>query len=121
MAYRIFLKKLRILEEFRTNLHIKIPPKYPCQNFQNLLKIPKTVFYYERFSSSPFGLVGLADQSSCMAHVAQLARGDALSSSLSSTECRRLPAHVAAPRRPSAHLHSMVNRPMVNPTFNDPP
>jgi hypothetical protein len=30
MAYYIFLKSLRSLEEFRKNLHVKIPPKSPC-------------------------------------------------------------------------------------------
>jgi hypothetical protein len=36
MAYFIFLKYLRSLEEFRKNPHVKIPPKSPCANFQSL-------------------------------------------------------------------------------------
>jgi hypothetical protein len=36
MAYFIFLKYLRSLEEFRKNSHVKIPPKSPCANFQSL-------------------------------------------------------------------------------------
>jgi hypothetical protein len=37
MAYYIFLKSLRSLEEFRKkNPHIKIPPKSPRTNFQSL-------------------------------------------------------------------------------------
>jgi hypothetical protein len=36
MAYFIFLKSLRSLEEFRKNPHVKIPPKSPCANFQSL-------------------------------------------------------------------------------------
>jgi hypothetical protein len=36
MAYYIFLKSLRSLEEFRKNPHIKIPPKSPCTNIQSL-------------------------------------------------------------------------------------
>jgi hypothetical protein len=35
MAYFIFLKYLRRLEEFRKNPHVKIPPKSPCANFQS--------------------------------------------------------------------------------------
>jgi hypothetical protein len=36
MAYYIFLKPLRSLEEHRKNPHVKIPPKSPCANFQSL-------------------------------------------------------------------------------------
>jgi hypothetical protein len=36
MAYYIFLKSLRSLEEFRKNPHVKIPPKSPSTNFQSL-------------------------------------------------------------------------------------
>jgi hypothetical protein len=36
MAYYIFLKSLRRLEEFRKNPHVKIRPKSPCANFQSL-------------------------------------------------------------------------------------
>ncbi len=36
MAYFIFLKYLRSLEEFRKNPHVKIPPKSICANFQIL-------------------------------------------------------------------------------------
>jgi hypothetical protein len=35
MAYFIFLKSLRSLEEFRKNPHVKIPPKSHCANFQS--------------------------------------------------------------------------------------
>jgi hypothetical protein len=38
MAYYIFLKSLRSLEEFRKNPHVKIPPKSPSINFQSLAK-----------------------------------------------------------------------------------
>jgi hypothetical protein len=50
MAYSIFLKYLRRLEEFRKNSHVKIPPKSPCANFQslgifkNLIFIRKEIF-----------------------------------------------------------------------------
>jgi hypothetical protein len=33
MAYYIFLKSMRSLEEFGKNPHIKIPLKSPCTNF----------------------------------------------------------------------------------------
>jgi hypothetical protein len=35
MAYCIFLKSLRSLDEFRKNPHVKIPPKSSCANFQS--------------------------------------------------------------------------------------
>jgi hypothetical protein len=51
MAYFIFLKSLRSLEEFRKNPHVKIPPKSSCANFQslaifkNLIFIQKGIFF----------------------------------------------------------------------------
>jgi hypothetical protein len=51
MAYFIFLKYLRSLEEFSKNPHVKIPPKSPCANFQslgifkNLISIRKGFFF----------------------------------------------------------------------------
>jgi hypothetical protein len=44
MAYFIFLKYLRSLEEFRKNLHVKIPPKSPWANFQSLGKFKNPFF-----------------------------------------------------------------------------
>jgi hypothetical protein len=44
MAYFIFLKYLRSLEEFRKNPHVKIPPKFPCANFQSLVKFKNSIF-----------------------------------------------------------------------------
>jgi hypothetical protein len=44
MAYFIFLKYLRSLEEFRKNPHVKIPPKSPCANFQSLGKFKNPIF-----------------------------------------------------------------------------
>jgi hypothetical protein len=35
---------LRSLEEFRKNPHVKIPPKFPCANFQSLGKFKKSKF-----------------------------------------------------------------------------
>jgi hypothetical protein len=53
MAYYIFLKSLRSLEEFRKNPHVKIPPKSPCANFQSLGKFKNPIFnskiYFLRF------------------------------------------------------------------------
>jgi hypothetical protein len=51
MAYYIFLKYLRSLEEFRKNQHVKISPKSPCANFhslgifKNLIFIQKGIFF----------------------------------------------------------------------------
>jgi hypothetical protein len=47
MAYYIFLKSLRILEEFRKNPHVKIPPKSPSTNFQSLGKFKNPIFNLE--------------------------------------------------------------------------
>jgi hypothetical protein len=47
MAYYIFLKSLRSLEEFRKNPHVKIPPKSPCANFQSLGKFKNPIFNLE--------------------------------------------------------------------------
>jgi hypothetical protein len=55
MAWHIvfFLKSLRILEEFRNNPCVKIPPKSPCANFQSLGKFKKSKFYSERIFQLP--------------------------------------------------------------------
>jgi hypothetical protein len=47
MAYYIFLKSLRSLEEFRKNPHVKIPPKSPCAKFQSLGKFKNPIFNSE--------------------------------------------------------------------------
>jgi hypothetical protein len=47
MAYYIFLKSLRSLEEFRKNPHVKIPPKSPSTNFQSLGKFKNPIFNSE--------------------------------------------------------------------------
>jgi hypothetical protein len=44
MAYFIFLKYLRSLEEFRKNPHVKIPPNFPYANFQSLGKFKNPIF-----------------------------------------------------------------------------
>jgi hypothetical protein len=49
MAYFIFLKYLRSLEEFRKNPHAKIPPKFPCANFQSLGKFKNPIFNLKIF------------------------------------------------------------------------
>jgi hypothetical protein len=70
MVYYIFSKSLRILEEFRKNPHIKIPPKSPCTKFQSLYKFKNLIFnskgdFPPSFRPSrptrPFGLPGPAD------------------------------------------------------------
>jgi hypothetical protein len=64
MAYFIFLKYLRSLEEFRKNSHVKIPPKSPCANFQSLGKFKNPIFnskiLFLRFQpGQPYGPLGL--------------------------------------------------------------
>jgi hypothetical protein len=44
MAYFIFLKYLRSLQEFKKNPHVKIPPKSRCANFQNLAIFKNLIF-----------------------------------------------------------------------------
>jgi hypothetical protein len=52
MAYYIFLKSLRSLEEFKKNPHVKIPPKSLFTNFQSLGKFKNPIFN----SEIPFSL-----------------------------------------------------------------
>jgi hypothetical protein len=47
MAYFIFIKYLSSLEEFRKNPHVKIPPKSPCANFQNLGIFKNSIFIWK--------------------------------------------------------------------------
>jgi hypothetical protein len=68
MAYYIFLKSLRSLEEFRKNPHVKIPPKSPSTNFQSLDKF-KNPILIQKFLF--FLIFGPADP------VARLASGPA--------------------------------------------
>jgi hypothetical protein len=48
MAYYIFLKSLRSLEEFRKNPHVKIPAKSPSTNLQSLAIIKNQFFIRKR-------------------------------------------------------------------------
>jgi hypothetical protein len=59
MVYCIFLKLLRILEEFRKNPCVKIPPKSPCANFQSFGKFKNLIFISKRISSRPSRLASL--------------------------------------------------------------
>jgi hypothetical protein len=47
MAYYIFLKSLRSLEESKKNPHVKIPPKSPSSKFQSLGKFKNPIFNSE--------------------------------------------------------------------------
>jgi hypothetical protein len=63
MAYFIFQKYLRSLEEFRKNPHVKIPPKSPGANFQSLDKFKYPIFnskiLFLRFRpGQPYGPLG---------------------------------------------------------------
>jgi hypothetical protein len=49
MAYYIFLKSLRSIEEFRKNSHVKIPPTSPT-NFQSLGKFKNPILIQKFFS-----------------------------------------------------------------------
>jgi hypothetical protein len=62
MAYFIFLKYLRSLEEFRKNPHVKIPPKSLCANFQSLGKFKNPIFN-SKFFFFAFDLANLTAHS----------------------------------------------------------
>jgi hypothetical protein len=70
MAYYIFLKSLRSLEEFRKNPHVKIPPKSPPTNLQSLAIIKNQIFIRKRIflhfrprtAPRPVGPSGLSAQ-----------------------------------------------------------
>jgi hypothetical protein len=62
MAYYIFLKSLRSLEEFRKNPHVKIPPKSPSTNLQILGKFKNLIFNSEILFLT-FGPADLASHS----------------------------------------------------------
>jgi hypothetical protein len=72
MAWHIvfFLKSFRILEEFRKNPHIKIPPKSLCANSQILGSFQNSYFILKGFFLA-FGPVGPAGYPACATHVAQ--------------------------------------------------
>jgi hypothetical protein len=50
MAYYIFLKSLRSLEEFRKNPHVKIPPKSPSTISQSPAIIKNQILFGKEFS-----------------------------------------------------------------------
>jgi hypothetical protein len=77
MEYCIFLKSLRILEEFRKNPHIQIPLNLHLQ-IPKALAIFKIHISFRKEFSLAFGPVGPTGLPSCAAHAAQPAQGDAL-------------------------------------------
>jgi hypothetical protein len=106
MAYYIFLKSLRSLEEFRKNPHVKIPPKSPSTNFQSLGKFKIPIFIQKRIFPSlsaqrPAGPPGLP---------AQPATGPSPFSRRPRTRARPIPAYAALAYWPkyvsSSCLHS---------------
>jgi hypothetical protein len=62
MAYFIFLKYLRSLDEFRKNPHVKISLKYPCANFQSIGIFKNSIFIQKRIFSVAFGPSALSSQ-----------------------------------------------------------
>jgi hypothetical protein len=62
MAYYIFLKSLRSLEEFKKNPHVKIPPQSPSTNFQSLGKF-KNPILIRKFFFLAFGPANLVARS----------------------------------------------------------
>jgi hypothetical protein len=88
MAYYIFLKSFRSLEEFRKNPHVKIPPKSPSTNFQSLGKIKNPIFNSKTlfFSFSP------ADPAACSTS------GPASPPTASSPQAKTVPTGPSSPR-----------------------
>jgi hypothetical protein len=89
MAYYIFLKSLRRLEEFRKNPHVKIPPKSPSTNFQSLGKF-KNPILIQKFLF--FLIFGPADPA------ARLASGPASPPVVPSPQAEIVPAGPSSPR-----------------------
>jgi hypothetical protein len=142
MAYFIFLKSLRSLEEFRKNPHAKIPPKSPSTNFPSLGKL-KIQFLFEKNSSSEFSPLGPAGPRTGGAPLnrhlphrktppaappspslhARLTDGPHLSSLTSgppelgraTTTSRRSPRHPALPQMPPELLPPHHHFPLLNP------
>jgi hypothetical protein len=82
MAYYIFLKSLRSLEEFRKNPHVKIHPKSPSTNFQSLGKF-KNPILIQKFFFLAFGPANLE---------ARLASGPACPPTAPSPQAKIVPA-----------------------------
>jgi hypothetical protein len=87
MAYYIFLKSLRSLEEFRKNPHVKIPPKSPNTNFQSHAKFKNPIFNSENL----FLAFGLADPA------AHSASGPASPPAALSPQAETVPAGPSSP------------------------
>jgi hypothetical protein len=104
MAYFIFLKSFRSLQEFKKNTNIKIPPKCPCTNFQsigifkNSIFIPKIIFLQISAQSAqpPTDLFGLSAHA---AHPAFLPPSPCRPSTAPSS------SHTAAPWMPPPPPH----------------
>jgi hypothetical protein len=88
MAYYIFLKSLRSLEEFRKNPHVKISPKSPSTNFQSLDKF-KNPILIRKFFFLAFGPANLAARS---------ASGPASPPAAPSPQAETIPASPSSPR-----------------------
>jgi hypothetical protein len=87
MAYYIFLKSLRSLEEFRKNPYVKIPPKSPSTNFQSFAKF-KNPILIQKFFFLAFGLANLA---------ARLASGPASPPAALSPQAETVPVGPSSP------------------------
>jgi hypothetical protein len=98
MAYCIFLKSLRSLEEFRKNPHVKIPPKSPSTIFQILAKfknqilIRKFVDFLSLLSARPTLRPG------------NLSRPSRPASPSPALACRPAQATLSRPTRPASPL-----------------
>jgi hypothetical protein len=88
MAYYIFLKSLRSLEEFRKNPHVKMPHKSPSTNFQSLGKFKNTILIQKLFFLA-FGPDNLA---------ARAASGPGSPPAASSLQAKTVQAGPSSPR-----------------------
>jgi hypothetical protein len=99
MAYYIFLKSLRSLEEFRKNPHVKIPPKSSSTIFQSLAKFKNQILIRKFFFFFPFLAFGPADPAARQASSAQPATS--LPPPSRALACRPAQATLSRPTRPS--------------------
>jgi hypothetical protein len=113
MTYYIFLKSLRILEEFRKIPHIKISPKSPCTKFQSNGKFKNSILIQKGILS---WLSAQSAQRASQPTRPLWPNQPSLLSSNSSTEqsrhrCRRYQPRAAALDTPG-HLHCKGKTPL---------
>jgi hypothetical protein len=117
MAYYIFLKSLRSLEEFRKNPQVKIPPKSPCANFQSLGILKKSNFIRKRIFPVTFGPAAAHFLFFSTGHFSPSPLGLGLSAGPAHLTAQRPSSSSSSPRRLSA---AFWLAPLPHPRRQDP-